>query len=110
MAIPTTRTETAGTTGSLAAPAAVAASEEIAASNVDNILQVTNGGGSPINVTFVDPGKTPAGNTGTEDPAPVAAGATRRWKLTSAFVNSATKKITVNFSGTTSVTAEIIGT
>ncbi len=110
MAINTTRTELSGTTGSLAVPAGVSASEEISAANVDNILQVTNGGVGSINVTFVDPGKTPAGNAGTEDPVPVAAGATRRWKLTSAFVNTSTKKIVVNFSGTTSVTAEIIGT
>lgn len=108
MAIPVTNVSLAGTTGTLAAPGAVGSSETINRSNVGKILQVTNGGVGSINVTFVDPGKTPAGNTGTEDPAPVAAGATRRWKLIAAFVGT-NKLITVNFSGTTSVTAEIIG-
>ncbi len=108
MAIPVASIEPAGTLGTLAAPASVASSETIHRANVGKILEVKNGGVGSINVTFTDPGKTPAGNTGTEDPAPVAAGATRRWKLTSAFVGS-NKLITVGFSGTTSVTAEILG-
>lgn len=107
MAIPVTTTETAGTLGTVAAPGAVAATELIHRAHVGKILQVTNGSGAPINVTFVDPGKTPAGNAATEDPAPVAAGATRRWKLTHAFVGS-DKKITVQFSAQASVTAEIL--
>lgn len=107
MPIPVRTIEPAGTAGTLAAPAAVALTEEIHRSNVGKILEVHNGSGSSINVTFVDPGKTPAGNTGTEDPSPVAAGATRRWKLTSAYVGT-NKKITVTFSAITSVTAEIL--
>lgn len=108
MAIPVTNTDVAGSAGSLAAPAAVSASETIHRANVGKILEVFNGSGGSINVTFVDPGTTPAGNAGTEPPAAVAAGARRRWKLTSEFVGS-DKLITVQFSGTTSVTAEIIG-
>jgi len=108
VAIPVTTTDVAGGAGSLAAPAAVGATELIHRANVGKILEVTNGSGGSINVTFTDPGKTPAGNTGTEPPAAVAAGARRRWKLTSAFVGS-NKQITVTFSATPSVTAEIIG-
>lgn len=107
MAIPVTSTDPAGGAGTLAAPGAVTSSETIHRAHVGKILEVFNGGGAPINVTFTDPGKTPAGNTGTQAAAAIAAGARRRWKLTAAFVG-ATKLITVGFSATTSVTAEII--
>lgn len=107
MAIPVTPTDPTGGPGTLAAPGPVASSELINRVNVGKILEVTNGGGVTINVTFSDPGKTPAGNTGTQAAMPIAAGARRRWRLTHAFVGS-NKKITVNFSATASVTAEII--
>ncbi len=107
MAIPSTATDPAGGPGTLAAPAAVSSSETIHRVHVGKILEVFNGGGSSINVTFVDPGKTPAGNAGTQAATPLAAGARRRWRLTHAFVG-ANKMITVNFSGTASVVAEII--
>lgn len=107
MAIPVTAAEPAGGLGTLAGPGSVGATEQIHRAHVGKILEVFNGGGSSINVTFTDPGKTPAGNVGSQAAAPVAAGARRRWKLTAAFVGS-NKMITVGFSGTTSVTAEII--
>lgn len=107
MSIAVTPTANAGTAGTLAAPSAVAASETIDHAYVGKVLEVTNGSGASINVTFTDPGKTPAGNTGTQAAFPVAAGARRRWRLTRSFVGSA-KTITVTFSATTSVTAEIV--
>ncbi len=107
MAIPVTTTDPAGGPGSLAGPGPVAASENIHRVHVGKILEGFNGGGGAITVTFTDPGKTPAGNTGTQAAVPLAAGARRRWRLTHAFVG-ANKQIVVNFSGTTSVTAEII--
>lgn len=95
--------------GVAAAPAAVSASDTIsgALATSGTILEVKNGGGGSINVTFVDPGSTAAGNTGTQAPVAVAAGVTRRFKLASAFVNEDTGLITVNYSGTTSVTWEL---
>lgn len=105
MAIPTTTTTIAGTVGTLAAPGAVALTEVISATHVGDVLEVTNGSVASINVTFVDPGKTPAGNVGTEDPVPVAAGARRRWLLTAAFVGPS-KTITVTFSA---IGAGIVG-
>lgn len=107
MAIPVTAAAAAGSTGTLAAPGAVAASENINRVHVGKVLEVFNGGVGSINVTFTDPGLTPAGNTGTQAARPVAAGARRRWRLTNAFVDS-DGVIVVAFSGTTSVTAEII--
>lgn len=110
MAIPVTTTAALGSAGTAAAPGAVAASETIDAKHVGHILEVTNGSGAPINVTFTDPGHTPAGNTGTQAAESVAAGATRRWRLSGAFVGgpSNARAITVGFSATASVTAEIL--
>lgn len=108
MAIPVTNANSSGTTGTLAAPATPSLTETISRAHVGKILEIFNGSGGSINVTFTDPGRTPAGNTGTQSAAPVAAGARRRWKLTEAFVNTDTKVITVTFSSITSVTAEII--
>lgn len=106
MTIPYTSTALAGTTGTLAAPATPTTTEVIGKSNIGKILEVFNGAGAPINVTFTDPGKTPAGNAGTQPPTAVAAGARRRWKLTRQFLGD--EGITVVFSSVTSVTAEII--
>ncbi len=107
MAIPVLQT-TVG--GALSAPGAVASSETVngnlVASNA--ILQVINASGVSVNVTIVDPGRTPAGNTGTAAAVAVAAGATRFFKLSTATVDSASGNITVNFSATTSVTAQIL--
>lgn len=67
-------------TGTLAAPAAVAASDTIAQAQFGPtgvILRVINGGGSTDNVSVSDPGRTPAGNPGTVTPVAVAAGAAK---------------------------------
>ncbi len=95
--------------GTLSAPAAVSSSDTISSGDIANgaILEVKNGGGGSINVTITDPGTTPAGNTGTQAAVAVAAGATRRFKPSSAFVNQSSQVVTVNYSGTTSVTYEL---
>lgn len=67
-------------------------------------LQVTNGGGSPITVTLVDPGTTPAGNTTTAPAVSVAAGATKLFPLNPNLVNAATGFIAITYSAVTSVT------
>lgn len=95
--------------GVVAAPAAVAASDTIPGSLVSSrtILEIKNGSGGSINVTFVDPGTTAAGNTGTQAPVAIAAGATRRFRLSSAFVDPDDDLIHVTFSSPTSVTWEL---
>jgi hypothetical protein len=107
MAIPVLQTTVSG---ALSAPGAVTASETIngnlVASNA--ILQVVNGSGVSINVTFTDPGRTPLGNTGTQAAVAVAAGATRFFKLTTGLVDGASGNITVGFSATTTITAQIL--
>ncbi len=107
MAIPVLTTTVAG---ALSAPGAVTSSETINGNLVAKAakLQVVNGSGTPMNVTFTDPGRTPLGNTGTQAATAVAAGATRFFKLTSALIDAATGNITVGFSATTSVTAQIV--
>jgi hypothetical protein len=95
--------------GVVSNPQAVSASDTISGSLVNSraILEIKNGSGGSINVTFVDPGKTPAGNTGTNAAVAIAAGVTRRFRITNAFVNSDTNLITVTFSSPTSVTWEL---
>jgi hypothetical protein len=107
VAITVTSVANSGTSGTLSNPGAVTASETISKAYVGKILKVSNASGGSINVTFTDPGTTPAGNTGTQAAAAVADGATRMWRLTRAFVGS-DDLITVAFSATTSVTAEIL--
>lgn len=97
----------AGGNGSLAAPAAMSVADTIDDNYVGYILAVTNGSGSSVNFGFTDPGLTPAGNTGTEAPVAIAAAATRRWRLTSQFVNPSTGVINTTLSLATSVTYEL---
>lgn len=107
MAIPVLTTTVAGV---LSAPGAVASSETINGNLVSlgAVLQVINGAGSPMNVTFTDPGRTPLGNTGTNAAVAVANGTTKFFKLTTGLVDGATGNITVGFSSTTTITAQII--
>lgn len=67
-------------------------------------LQVTNGGGSSINVTISDPGKTAAGNSGTTAPVAVAAAATKVIALNPGAIDPATGLVSISYSGVTSVT------
>lgn len=96
--------------GTVASPDPVAASDTINGNLAEQgaVLIVSNGSASPINVTFTDPGKTPAGNTGTQAPVAVAAGATKYFRLSSVFVNPATGLITVAYSDQTDVTSELL--
>ncbi len=107
MAIPVLTTTV---TGNLSAPGTVASSETINGNLValGAVLQVINGSGGSMNVTFTDPGRTPLGNTGTNAAVPVAAGTTKFFKLTSGLIDAATGNITVGFSSTTTITAQII--
>lgn len=95
--------------GLLAAPVAASGggdTVQLSPINDDRtVLQVTNGGGSPITVTLVDPGSTPAGNTTTAPAVSIAAGATRFFPLNPNLVNPATGLLNITYSGVTSVTA-----
>ncbi len=95
-------------TGTLAAPGAVSSSDTINGNYVGGQLKVYNGSGGSINVTFVDPGRTDAGNTGTQPAVAIANGAARWFPLLAAFVDGTTNLITVTFSATTTVTYELI--
>ncbi len=107
MAIPTLTTTVGGV---LSAPGAVASSETLNGNLVASggKLQVVNGSGASINVTFTDPGHTPLGNTGTNAAVPVAAGTTKFFDLTPGLVDAASNNITVAFSATTTITAQVI--
>lgn len=91
-------------------PAAVAASDTIAAADIGIngcLLIVNNGGGSSINVTISDPGATPMGNAGSALAQAVANGTFGVFRIPSSAVNSSTGVATVTYSATTSVTAEL---
>jgi hypothetical protein len=78
------------------------------ATDVGSFLQVTNGSGSPITVTLVDPGATPAGNTTTAPANSVAAGATKLFPLYPSLVNPSTGLINITYSAVTTVTVAAI--
>ncbi len=94
--------------GTTAAPAAMSTSDTINGNMVGGYLKVYNGSGSPVNFTLVDPGKTQAGNTGTQAAVAVAAAAAKWFPLTSAFVNPTTNLINTTLSLATSVTYELL--
>lgn len=88
-------------------PAAVAASDTIAAADLGTqgaYLIIVNGGGSPDTVTVVDPGLTPAGSAATNPTNSVTNATTEVMRISPQFVNSATGVATVTHSFTTSVT------
>ena len=97
-----------GVGGTASNPQAVSSSDTISGNDVLNgcILEVKNGSGSSVNVTFVDPGHTQAGNTGTQAAVAVAAGATKRFKPSAAFIDT-NNTVTVNYSSTTTITYEL---
>ncbi len=94
--------------GTLSAPLTPTVSDKISGGDIARgaVLEV-NAGATPATATFVDPGLTPAGNTGTQAAVAVAAGATRRFKPSASFVSASTGLVTVTYSGTTSVTYEL---
>lgn len=106
MALLTTTTMTsAGLT-----PATVAASaggDTIAPANGSDdrtFLYVNNGSASSITVTVADPGKTPAGNSGTAAAVTVAAGAVSLIPISTGAINPATGQASITYSAVTSVT------
>ncbi len=106
MALLTVTTPAVG--GTLAAPAAMSTADTVSGNLAGGYLKVINGGGSSINVTLVDPGRTRAGNTGTQAAVAVANGAAKWFDLDAAFVNSATNLINITLSSATSVTYELL--
>lgn len=89
---------------------AMTTSDTIAAADVGvngAILEVINGGGSPINVTLADPGTTGVGNAGTTTPQAVPNGAAREFRITPGHVNQNTGVATVTLSSATSVTYKL---
>lgn len=94
--------------GTVAAPAAMSTADTISGNMVGGYLKVINGSGGSVNFTLVDPGRTAAGNTGTQPAVAVAASTARWFPLTSAFVNSATNLINVTLSSATLVTYELL--
>lgn len=91
----------------IATTAAAAGGDTVQLSPINDdraTLQVTNGGASPITVTLVDPGTTPAGNTTTAPAVSVAASATKLFPLNPNLVNPSTGFINITYSAVTSVT------
>jgi hypothetical protein len=98
------------TTGLLAAPAAVAASDTISGDLVPPqglIYRVINGGASPDNVSITDGGATPQGNPGTVTPVAVTNGTTKTILITRNNIVLSTNLVTITHSFTTSVTYEL---
>lgn len=92
-------------------PLAAGTSNTISAADIGvrgALLNIINGAGSPVNVTLVDPGVTPAGNAGSAS-AQAVANATDRWfRISPSHVNQATGVATVTLSSATSVTYKLI--
>jgi len=95
-------------TGSVVSTSSAAAGGDTvtpASANDDRcFLQVTNGGGSSINVTVTDPGVTPAGNAGSSVVVAVAASATKLIALPPGAINPANGQIAIAYSAVASVT------
>lgn len=88
-------------------PAAVSASDTIAAANLGSVgayLVIINGGGSSDTVTVSDGGFSPAGNAGTALTNAVANGTTEVMFIPRATVNPSSQLTTITHSFTTSVT------
>ncbi|WP_229401915.1 hypothetical protein [Micromonospora okii] len=106
-----TATSVPGGTAVTVPSAAVNSTDTISGSDVGQfgaLLVVTNGGGSSITVTITDPGVTAVGNAGTTVAQSIPAGARRWLRILPGHVNRSTGVATVAYSGTTSVTAELV--
>lgn len=96
-----------GQTKVTVAGTAVSASDTIAQADIGTqgvLINVINGGGSPINVTVSDPNTTAVGNVGTTTAQAVANGTNGWFRILPAHVNTATGFATIAYSGTTTVT------
>lgn len=101
---------TVGTTGLLAAPAAVSASDTISGDLVPAaglLYRVINAGASPDTVTVSDGGLTPAGNAGTVTGVTVTNATTKTILIIQANINRTTNLVTIAHSFTTTVTYEL---
>lgn len=102
---------TVPTTGLLAAPAAVSASDTIAGDLIPTnglLYRVINGGGSPDSVVVSDGGTTPAGTApGTMAAVAVTNATTKTILITRNSINLTTNLVTITHSFITSVTYEL---
>jgi hypothetical protein len=101
-------------TAQLCTPVAVASTgDTIDGSDIVNgAVFIVNCGGTATNVTFTDPGKTPAGTVaGSVTPVAVAANTSRAFGKTqlAGFIDPTTNKVTVAYSAITNVTAQVVG-
>jgi hypothetical protein len=97
--------------GTAWAPAAVSASDTIAAADIGSkgcYLVVINGGGSSDTVGLTDPSFAPTGNAGTNLTNAVANATTEIMYISPAYVNPSTNVATVTHSFITSVTCVVI--
>ncbi|MER7280413.1 hypothetical protein ABT369_38850 [Dactylosporangium sp. NPDC000244] len=79
---------------------------------INDAVFIVTAGGTPTNVTFVDPGKTPAGTAaGTVTPQTVAANTSRCWGKTQlqGYIDPVSNKVGVNFSSVTGITVMVVG-
>lgn len=100
-------------TGTLAAPAAVAASDTISRDVMGPKgahLKIINGNAASDSVTISDAGSTPAGNalTGGTISATVTNGTSKWFKISHEQVNPATNLVTITHSVTATVTYELL--
>jgi hypothetical protein len=79
---------TPAVTGTLAAPAALSTADTINGNLVGGSLKVINASGSSVNFNLADPGRTDAGNTGTQAVTAVANNTGKWFKLDAAFVDA----------------------
>ncbi|MGI5247774.1 hypothetical protein [Dactylosporangium sp. CA-139066] len=102
-----------GAVSVVSTPVSVASGDRIDGADIENGAVFTVfAGNTPTNVTFVDPGKTPAGTAaGTVTPVTVAANTSRSWGRTAlkGYVDATSGKVVVNYSSTTTITAQVVG-
>ncbi|GAA2346934.1 hypothetical protein [Dactylosporangium salmoneum] len=100
-------------TNQVCTPVAVSSSDRVDGSDIINgAVLIVQAGNTPTNVTFTDPGKTPAGTAaGTVTPQTVAANTSRCWgyRQLVGYIDQASNKVTVNYSSTTTVVAMVVG-
>lgn len=101
-------TQTILETGTVAAPQAVSSTDTIDVTSLGSygFLEVINGGGSPDNVTIVDAGVTPGGNSGVDPVVAVSNGTTKKIRIRRELADSSSI-VTVQHSFTTSVTCNL---
>lgn len=92
-------------------PAAMSTADTVLGSDIGTngaLINVINASGGSVNVTIVDPGATPVGNTGTASAQAVGAGADRWFRLSPGHINPATGVANLTLSSATSVTYRLI--